>query len=143
VKPDLPDHEARLVPRVLLERLDLKASAGPVGLRGPLVIRAKPDLLALRDLLELPARRVSKGPRDRQGLLVRRVSPDRQGLLGLLGLPDPLTSWASGTSGKCCATCCATAALVFPSRTRLSCWRTTSVKALASARDPPALPGWQ
>jgi hypothetical protein len=40
VKPDRPDHEARLVLRVLLERLDLKASADPVGLRDPLVIRA-------------------------------------------------------------------------------------------------------
>ena len=90
MKPDLPDHEARLVPRVLLERLDLKASAGPVGLRGPLVIRAKPDLLDLRDPLELPARRVSKGPRDLQDLLVRRVSPDLRDRQGLLGLPDPL-----------------------------------------------------
>jgi hypothetical protein len=94
VKPDRPDREARLVLRVPLERLDLKASAGPVGLRHRLVIRAKPDLLDLQDLLELPARRVSKGPQDLQGLLVRRVSPDlqdlqdlreRQGLLDLLG----------------------------------------------------------
>jgi hypothetical protein len=96
VKPDRPDREARLVLRVLLERLDLKASAGPVGLRDPLVIRAKPDLQDLRDLLELPARRVSKGPRDLQDLLVRRVSPDlqdlrdRQGLPDLRGQPDPL-----------------------------------------------------
>jgi hypothetical protein len=87
VKPDRPDREARLALRVLLERLDLKASAGPVGLRDPLVLRAKLDL---RELLELPVRRVSKGPRDLQDLLVRRVSPDLRDRQGLLGLPDPL-----------------------------------------------------
>ena len=76
-----------------MEQLDLKASAGPVGLRDPLVIRVKLDL---RDLLELPARRVGKGSRDLKDLLVRRVSPDlrdlrdRQGLLDLRGQRDQL-----------------------------------------------------
>jgi hypothetical protein len=96
VKLDLPDHEARRVLQALLERLDLKASAGPVGFRDPLVIRAKPDLQDLPDLLELPARRVSKGPRDLQDLPVRRGCPDlqdlrdRPGLLDLRGQPVPL-----------------------------------------------------
>ena len=66
------------------------ASAGPVGLRDPLVIKAKPDLLDLQDLLELPARRVSKGPQDLQDLLVRRVSPDLQDLRDRQGLPGHL-----------------------------------------------------
>jgi predicted DNA-binding ribbon-helix-helix protein len=95
VKPDPRDREVRQVLRVLLERLDRKASVGPLGLRDLLVTRAKLDLLVFRDLLDLLAKRARRAQwglldlqvqRASKGLLdlpARGASRDRRGLLDL------------------------------------------------------------